>query len=61
MSFSTRHSLDILICIEGEVVLSLQDKQMILTAGQSAMLPAIAATYQLTGEGIVFKAGVPIA
>jgi mannose-6-phosphate isomerase len=56
-----RHSLDILICVEGEVTLALQDQHMILKSGQSAMLPAIAADYRLTGEGIVFKAGVPAA
>jgi mannose-6-phosphate isomerase len=58
---SAQHSLDILICVEGEVMLAQQNEEMGLTAGQSAMLPASAAAYRLTGEGVVFKAGVPMA
>lgn len=56
---AARHSLDILICVEGEVALALPGQRLELTSGQSAMLPAVAAGYRLTGKGTVFKAGVP--
>ncbi|MCZ6873287.1 MAG: mannose-6-phosphate isomerase, class I [bacterium] len=53
-------SLEILICLEGLVSLELDGNQLVLKAGQSAMLAASAAAYRLTGHGIVFKAGAPI-
>jgi mannose-6-phosphate isomerase len=54
-------SLDILLCVKGQVSLEQDGEQLVLKAGQSAMLPASAAAYRLTGHGIAFKAGAPVA
>jgi len=49
-------SAEILFCVKGKVVISMDDFQLVLKAGQSCFIAADVSRYRLTGRGIVARA-----
>jgi mannose-6-phosphate isomerase len=56
-----RRSVEILLCVEGEGRLgdSAGAGELALSRGQSALIPAAAGAYRLSGAGRFYKAGLP--
>jgi mannose-6-phosphate isomerase len=50
---------EIVLCTEGEVAASASGERLTLSRGQSVFVPARTGAYELTGTGVVFRAGVP--
>jgi len=55
------HSADILFCLDGqaEIRKNKTDTRLDLGQGRSAIVPAAAGAYEITGRGKIWKAGVP--
>ena len=51
---------EIMVCVEGDMTLTVEGEQMHIATGHSVVIPSSAEAYQLSGNGTVFKAGVPI-
>jgi mannose-6-phosphate isomerase len=53
--------VSILLCTEGDAVMTEQDSGEVtaITRGVSVLIPASAGQYTLSGEALIFKAGVP--
>ncbi|HSM75294.1 MAG TPA: hypothetical protein VK852_11675, partial [Desulfobacterales bacterium] len=56
-----RRRVEILLCVEGEGRLgdSAGAGELALSRGQSALIPAAAGAYRLSGAGRFYKAGLP--
>ncbi len=54
------HSADILLCMHGQAELTSEDENfsLVMGRGQSALVPAAAGAYTITGGGVFYKAGV---
>jgi mannose-6-phosphate isomerase class I len=54
------HSADALIVIEGEVEIKTKDQAIKLKKGDTVIIPAILGEYEITGQGKLYKASVPL-
>ncbi|RPJ78889.1 MAG: hypothetical protein EHJ94_08835 [Deltaproteobacteria bacterium] len=56
-----KRSVEIMICVDGSAMLMdmKTEKQVVLSKGQSVIIPASTPRYRMAGEGIFYKAGVP--
>ncbi len=61
-SSPVERSIEIMICVEGKVVVMdlSNDERMVIHKGESFLVPAAAAGYQIEGRGVLFKAAAPV-
>jgi len=52
-------SIEIVICIEGQVIVTGSGDGVIIRKGESFLVPAAAHAYQIEGQGVLFKAAAP--
>lgn len=61
-SSPVERSIEVLICTEGEVaVTDGQNEALAIRRGESFLVPAAAARYEIEGKGMLFRASVPVA
>jgi mannose-6-phosphate isomerase len=58
----SRRNVEIIICTQGNLTIAEHDSQVeiALPQGTSALIPASVTRYGLKGEGVCYKAGVPL-
>lgn len=59
LTIQTKGRFHALSCIEGSVTIHHEEHQIGLATGQSAVIPAALADYQLTGQGVVLNSFQP--
>lgn len=54
-------SIEIVICVEGEVTVTetISGDRMVIHQGESFLVPAAMSGYQIEGQGVLFRASVP--
>jgi len=59
---SQKRSVEIMMCVDGNAAIQDIDsgKTINLEKGTSVLIPAVVNMYQLKGEAILYKAGVPL-
>jgi mannose-6-phosphate isomerase len=50
---------EILLCTEGEAIAAAGEERLAVGKGRSAFVPARTGSYELSGGGVVFRAGLP--
>ncbi|MEA1910841.1 MAG: mannose-6-phosphate isomerase, class I [Spirochaetota bacterium] len=59
LEIKNRESLEILLCVSGNVIVSYENETISINRGESLFIPASVNSYTLKGSGEIYSAGIP--